>query len=71
LLASFVLNDKLKNMNMVLLSILSCPRCGGKLLFDQQEQLLLCHFDRLGFSISQGIPQLKLSQAFELKEEHL
>jgi uncharacterized protein len=54
-------------MDMVLLSILACPLCGGKLLYDQQEQALLCRFDRLGFLIQAGIPLLKPNQAFMLK----
>ena len=58
-------------MDMVLLSVLSCPVCGGKLLFDQQEQVLMCRLDRLGFSIVHGVPKLKQNQAFKLKEEYL
>jgi uncharacterized protein len=51
-------------MDMVLLSVLACPTCGGKLLYDQQGQVLLCDFDHVGFNIESGIPHLKRSQAF-------
>ena len=53
-------------MDMVLLSILACPLCGGKLLFDQQDQVLLCRFDNVGFHIHDGVPLLKPSQSFSL-----
>ena len=57
-------------MDMVLLSVLACPVCGGKLLFDQQEQNLLCRADRLGFSIVNGVPNMKCCQAFKINEEN-
>ena len=53
-------------MDMVLLSVLACPICGGKLLYDQQEQKLLCNFDQKAFSVEFGIPLLKQAQACAL-----
>ena len=53
-------------MDMVLLSILACPLCGGKLLHDSKKQVLVCGFDRMGFLIQSYIPLLKPSQAFLL-----
>ena len=54
-------------MDMVLLSILACPICGGKLLYDQQDQLLLCHVDQVGFCVKEGVPMLKPCQSFAIE----
>ena len=53
-------------MDMVLLSVLACPTCGGKLLYDQQDQKLVCHFEQKAFSAQFGIPLLKQDQACAL-----
>ena len=47
-------------MDLVLLELLACPACGGKLLYDQQDQQLLCRLDCVAFTIQQGVPIMKL-----------
>ena len=48
-------------MNKKLLEILVCPLCKGKLLFKRDE--LICRFDRLAYSIRDGIPVMLESEA--------
>lgn len=48
-------------MDKSLLEILACPACKGELLFDRNNQELICKYDRLAYSIIDGIPvMLKL-----------
>ena len=42
------------------------PYVCGKLLYDQQDQKLVCHFEQKAFSVQFGIPLLKQDQACAL-----
>ncbi|MBW5802695.1 Trm112 family protein [Coxiella endosymbiont of Ornithodoros amblus] len=43
-------------MDRRLLEILACPICKGKLVYSQDEQELICRFDKLAYPIRDGIP---------------
>ncbi len=51
-----------------LMEILACPVCKGKLDYDKEAQELICHFDRLAFSINKGIPVLLEAEAREITD---
>ena len=53
-------------MDKQLLAILACPLCKGKLDYQPQEQVLICHFDRLAFPIREGIPVMLIEEATPL-----
>ena len=46
-----------------LTEILACPVCKGKLDYHKEQQELICKFDRLAYSIENGIPVLLESEA--------
>ena len=50
-------------MDHRLLEIVACPVCKGKLVFDANNQELICKLDRLAFPIKDGIPVLLESEA--------
>lgn len=52
-----------------LLEVLACPVCKGKLVLANDNTKLICRFDRLAFSIKDGIPVLIESQATALSLE--
>ena len=43
-------------MDKNLLEILACPVCKGELLFDKNNQELVCKFDRFAYPVIDGIP---------------
>ncbi|MDG6894612.1 Trm112 family protein [Volucribacter amazonae] len=53
-------------MNSKLLEIIACPRCQGRLQYDEQQQQLICRFEHLAYPIKQGIPVLLAEQAIPL-----
>ena len=50
-------------MDHRLLEIVACPVCKGKLVYDANNQELICKLDRLAFPIKEGIPVLLESEA--------
>jgi uncharacterized protein len=50
-------------MDTYLLEILACPICKGELLYDQANQELVCHFDRVAYPIINDIPVMLESRA--------
>ncbi len=50
-------------IDAILLAILACPVCGGKLLYDQQDQQLVCQYNKLLFCIREGVPYIKVKDA--------
>jgi uncharacterized protein YbaR (Trm112 family) len=62
-------------MDKSLLEIIVCPVCHGKLKYikheNQSDQKLVCQFDRLAYSIDDGIPVLLAEKADTLNQEQL
>lgn len=58
-------------MNNELLTILACPLCKGRLLYDHNAQELICRVDKLAFSIEDEIPVMLVDKARRLTEEEL
>lgn len=56
-------------MDKNLLEILACPICKGELLFDQQQQELICKFDRLAYPVINNIPVMLEDRARRLSIE--
>lgn len=56
-------------MDKSLLEILACPVCKGTLDFNQENQELICHFDRLAFPVFNDIPVMLESKARHLDIE--
>ena len=55
-------------MDTRLIELLVCPVCKGPLQRPAQSQLLVCHADRLGFPIRDGIPVMLENEAVALDE---
>ena len=51
-----------------LMEILACPVCKGKLDHNKEQQELICKFDRLAYTIENGIPVLLESEARRITE---
>ena len=43
-------------MDTRLLKLLACPLCQGKLLYDYQEQELICRYDKLAYPVIDNVP---------------
>lgn len=56
-------------MDKNLLEILACPVCKGELVYDSQNQEIICRFDRLAFPIVNSIPIMLESRARRLSHE--
>lgn len=56
-----------------LLDVIACPVCKGKLLFAQHndEDALVCRFDRLVYPLKDSIPVLLEEQASSITLEQL
>ncbi|WP_163133547.1 Trm112 family protein [Agarivorans sp. Alg241-V36] len=54
-----------------LLEIVACPLCKGKLHYDKANNELVCKFDRLAYSIKDGIPVLLVNEAREMSANEL
>lgn len=50
-------------MDKNLIEILACPVCKGELLYDQNNQELLCRFDRLAYPVINNIPVMLEARA--------
>lgn len=46
-----------------LLEILVCPKCRGELEYRRDESVLICHRDRLGYPVRDGIPIMLVDEA--------
>jgi uncharacterized protein YbaR (Trm112 family) len=46
-----------------LLEILACPACKGDLIYDEENQKLICEKCRLKYAIKDDIPIMLLNQA--------
>jgi uncharacterized protein YbaR (Trm112 family) len=54
-----------------LLEIVACPICKGKLIYQAEQQQLVCRFDRLAFPVKDNIPVLIESEATSLTLEQI
>lgn len=58
-------------MNKKLLEILACPTCKGTLRYREQEQELVCRFDKIAYPIREGIPVMLPEEGRILSLEEL
>ena len=58
-------------MDKKLLAILVCPLCKGQLILDKKKSELICKFDKLGYNLLQGIPNMLIDEARKIKSEEL
>lgn len=56
-------------MDAQLLEVLACPVCKGKLVYQPQQQELVCRFDKLAYPIREDIPVMLPEEARSLSEE--
>lgn len=49
-------------MKQKLLDILACPKCKGSLIYDKENQELICVIDNINFKIEDDIPVLLETQ---------
>ena len=54
-----------------LLEIVACPICKGKLIYQAEQQQLVCRFDRLAFPVKDNIPVMIESEATSLTLEQI
>ena len=58
-------------MDKKLLDILVCPVCKSDLVFQKENQELICRADRLAYSIRDGIPVMLEGEARRISLEEL
>jgi uncharacterized protein YbaR (Trm112 family) len=56
-------------MDTRLIELLVCPVCKGPLQRPLQSPYLICHADRMGFPIRDGIPVMLENEAVPLDED--
>ncbi|TRW49980.1 Trm112 family protein [Aliidiomarina halalkaliphila] len=54
-----------------MLSILACPSCKGKLVWNHDRSELVCRGEQLAYPVNEGIPALLASAARELSVAEL
>jgi len=57
------------NLDKKLLDILACPVCKGPLVYNQEQQELICKADRLAYPIRDDIPVMLEEEARQLPAE--
>jgi uncharacterized protein YbaR (Trm112 family) len=50
-------------INKDLLDILVCPKCKGKLKFDEENERLICNECKLAYPIKDDIPVMLIEEA--------
>ncbi|NOQ35330.1 MAG: Trm112 family protein [Methylococcaceae bacterium] len=58
-------------MDKKLLDILACPLCKSPLIYDQQQQELLCKADGLAFPVRDAIPVMLEDEARALSQDEI
>jgi uncharacterized protein YbaR (Trm112 family) len=56
-------------MDNALLDILACPLCKSPLVYQKQQQELICKADRLAFPVRDGIPVMLEDEARSISLE--
>lgn len=54
-----------------LLDILACPICKSQLIYDKEQQELICKADRIAFAIKEDIPVMLEGEARQLTLEEI
>lgn len=54
-----------------LLTILACPSCKGKLVWNQNKTELVCRGEQLAYPVTQGVPQLLLANSRDVTRAEL
>ena len=57
-------------MDTHFLKLLVCPLCNSPLRHDQNEQELVCQYDKLAYPIRNGIPIMLQEEARSLSQNH-
>ncbi len=58
-------------MDKKLLDILACPLCKGRLLFEPNQQELICRIDKLAYPIRDDIPIMLIDEARRLTDQEV
>ena len=58
-------------MDKKLLDILACPLCKSPLIYNKDQQELICKADRLAFPVRDDIPVMLEDEARELSSEEI
>lgn len=58
-------------MRSILLDILVCPACKGKLVYAKKNQELICRYDHLAYPIRDDIPVLLEEEARTVSHDEL
>ncbi len=58
-------------MDKKLLDILACPLCKSSLIYNKDQQELICKADRLAFPVRDDIPVMLEDEARELSNEEV
>jgi uncharacterized protein YbaR (Trm112 family) len=58
-------------MDSALLEILACPVCKGKLIYEAENDQLICRFDKLAYPVRDGIPIMVAEEAVRLKDDEV
>ncbi|NRB11070.1 MAG: Trm112 family protein [Rickettsiaceae bacterium] len=56
-------------LSSALVKMLSCPKTGGKLVYNRKRKVLICEEAGLEYPIVDGIPLLLESEAKEIKNQ--
>ena len=57
-----------KKLPQKLLEILVCPECKSELVYDQENNELLCRKSKLAFAVRNGIPIMLINEARKIKD---
>lgn len=58
-------------MDHKLIDVLVCPLCKGELLYNKNQQELICRFDKLAYPIRDDIPVMLEDEARKVSAEEL
>lgn len=52
-----------------ILDVIACPICKGKLDYDKSTNRLICKFNKLAFSIKDGVPIMLVDHAEPVEQD--
>ena len=53
-------------LNRRLLSLLVCPACRAKLIYDPNKNILVCKSEKLAYPIREDVPVMLIEEAYSL-----